>query len=472
MSATLPNVDLLCNWLHAEFYTTDFRPVELREMIKIEKKIFDCNMKFIRQLPVVGEWNEFFIKPHESDDIYELVMETITENLQLIIFCPTKEGCEHLCRNIATGIGKIRQKCPERIESVLKADRIKLLVAQGKTLITSIDAILEICMRNACAFHHAGLTTDERDLIEMGYKEGILKVLVATSTLSAGVNLPSRRILIRSPRFGKEMMSNIQYRQMIGRAGRKGKDILGESILLCNKDTQRMGRELISCPLKPIVSCLNADNHAHLKRALLEIISSNMANTRSELEDYINQTFYCQGNKISFDYFSKNTDEDLKAFVNNKSQKKVNDLVGNGKQNDETDPVKDSMNFLLEYDFIRLHHSDEEIKFVPTRLGIACLSSAMPPKDGIFLFAELQKARQNFVLECDLHAIYLVTPISVTNQLKDLDWSHFFNLYEALPEVMKRVGTMVGVKELFFVKGITGRIKEQLDYHDLAIHKR
>lgn len=222
MSATLPNVDLLCNWLHAEYYTTDFRPIELNEMIKIEKNIYDRDLKFIRQIPMNSMWTEFFLKSPDSDDIYELVMETIAENLQLIIFCPSKEGCEHLCKNIATGIGNIRRKCPERIEHVLKADRIKILVTQGKALVTGIDNILEFCMRNACAFHHAGLTTDERDLIEMGFKEGIVKVLVATSTLSAGVNLPSRRVIIRTPRFGRGMMSNIQYRQMIGRAGRKG----------------------------------------------------------------------------------------------------------------------------------------------------------------------------------------------------------------------------------------------------------
>lgn len=244
MSATLPNVDLLCKWLDAEYYTTDFRPIDLHEMIKIEKKIYDRNLKLIRQLPNVSMWSEFFIKTYEADDIYELVMETVSDNHQLIIFCPSKEGCEHLCKNIATGIGNIRQNSPDRIENVLNADRIKILLAQGKSLVTGIDKILEDCMRNASAFHHAGLTTDERDLIEMGFKEGIIKVLVATSTLSAGVNLPSRRVIIRTPRFGAKMMSNIQYQQvsldypierlyskicfnffekMIGRAGRKGK---------------------------------------------------------------------------------------------------------------------------------------------------------------------------------------------------------------------------------------------------------
>lgn len=221
MSATLSNVDLLCKWLHAEYYNTDFRPVDLHEMIKIGKNIFDKNLKLIRQLPMSSEWSSFF--PHEnSDDIYDLVMETISENYQLIIFCPSKDRCESLCKNISLGIAQIRRKCPERIEHVLHPDRMQALIAQGKQLVTGLDSNLQPVLWNACAFHHAGLTTDERDLIEMGFKNGIIKVLVATSTLSAGVNLPSRRVIIRTPLFNRSMMSNIQYRQMIGRAGRKG----------------------------------------------------------------------------------------------------------------------------------------------------------------------------------------------------------------------------------------------------------
>lgn len=112
----------------------------------------------------------------------------------------------------------------------------------------------------ACAFHHAGLTTEERDIVEASFKAGALKIIVATSTLSSGVNLPARRVLIRSPLFGGKQMSSLTYRQMIGRAGRTGKDTLGESILICTDSNARVGRELVTAQLKPISSCLDLDD--------------------------------------------------------------------------------------------------------------------------------------------------------------------------------------------------------------------
>lgn len=218
LSATLPNVDLLCKWLNAEFYSTDYRPIELREMIKIDKSIYDSEMKLIRE--VNNKFAEYFT--NDTDDVCELAMETILDNCQLIIFCSSKDACEQLCTNFARGVHKMLKEASNPLEKLLNKERLDVLLQQGKSLATGIDQILERCLKYGSAFHHAGLTTDERDIVEMAFKDGIIKVLVATSTLSSGVNLPARRVIIRSPMFGNKMMSNLTYKQMIGRAGRKG----------------------------------------------------------------------------------------------------------------------------------------------------------------------------------------------------------------------------------------------------------
>lgn len=102
---------------------------------------------------------------------------------------------------------------------------------------------------------------------------------------------------------------------------------------------------------------------------------------------------------------------------------------------------------------------------------IIFIASSIPPCDGIILYSELQKARQNFVLETELHAIYLVTPFTVCYQIQEIDWLLYLDLWEKLSVPMQRVGELVGVKESFLVKAMRGNTT-RLDERSLQIHKR
>lgn len=89
-----------------------------------------------------------------------------------------------------------------------------------------------MCVR-ACPVtrkRHPVLQVEEREVIEACYRQGVVRVLTATSTLAAGVNLPARRVIFRQPRIGRELLDATRYRQMAGRAGRAGIDCKGESV--------------------------------------------------------------------------------------------------------------------------------------------------------------------------------------------------------------------------------------------------
>ena len=49
----------------------------------------------------------------------------------------------------------------------------------------------------------AGITVEEREIVAQAYDKGILKVLVATCSLAAGINLPARRVIIQGAKMGR-----------------------------------------------------------------------------------------------------------------------------------------------------------------------------------------------------------------------------------------------------------------------------
>jgi DNA polymerase theta len=120
------------------------------------------------------------------------------------------------------------------------------------------------------AYHHSGLSTEERECIEILFKKGHVKVIFCTSTLAAGVNLPAKRVIIASIKQGyNSELSSIQYTQMIGRAGRYGFDLSADSILCCWPNERLRAVELTTRKLERVESCLGLSQRG-LSRTILE----------------------------------------------------------------------------------------------------------------------------------------------------------------------------------------------------------
>ncbi|XP_036907433.1 DNA polymerase theta isoform X2 [Sturnira hondurensis] len=455
MSATLPNLELVASWLHAELYHTDFRPVPLLESVKLGSSIYDSSMKLVR------EFQPMLQVKGDEDHVVSLCYETVRDNHSVLIFCPSKKWCEKLADIIAHEFYNLQH----RAEGLERSSELSPVMLEQKGLLdvidqlkhspSGLDSVLKKTVRWGVAFHHAGLTFEERDIIERAFRQGQIRVLAATSTLSSGVNLPARRVIIRTPVFSGRPLDILTYKQMVGRAGRKGVDTVGESILICKNSEKSKGIALLQGSLKPVRSCLRKregeEVTASMIRAILEIIVGGVASTSQDMQTYASCTFLAASMKEGKQGIQKNQDPD------------------------QLGAIEGCVMWLLENEFIQTTEAGDGTEgkvYHPTHLGSATLSSSLSPMDTLDIFADLQRAMKGFVLENDLHIVYLVTPMF--EDWTTIDWYRFFCLWEKLPASMRRVAELVGVEEGFLARCVKGKVaaRTERQHRQMAIHKR
>ncbi len=95
-------------------------------------------------------------------------------------------------------------------------------------------------VRAGIGLHHAGLLPVVKELIEMCFSRGLLKVLFATETFAMGVNMPTRTVVFNGIRKHDGTQHRYllpgEYTQMAGRAGRRGLDSFGNVVIHCKDD--------------------------------------------------------------------------------------------------------------------------------------------------------------------------------------------------------------------------------------------
>jgi helicase len=278
LSATIGNAGEVAKWLSAEPVVSDWRPIILKEGV-----FFGNAINF-------GDRSQRGVEEFHKDSAISLVADTIKEGGQCIIFESSRKNSEGQAGRTGISISKLIGRDIKEKLHVL-ADEIR------ETSEVDTARKLAQCVENGSAFHHAGLISEQRKIIEDGFRNGFIKVIAATPTLAAGLNLPARRVIIKGYRrydvnFGQVPIPVLEYKQMAGRAGRPRLDPYGESVLVAKNydELEELMKQYVLAGAEKIWSKLGSENA--LRTHILSIIVTKFARNMDELLEFMRSTFY------------------------------------------------------------------------------------------------------------------------------------------------------------------------------------
>jgi helicase len=223
--------------------------------------------------------------PDSNDAAIDLALDTIRKEKQAIIFVNSKRSAERVAEQLGSKL-KEEAKAVELSEKALKA--LSRPTTQCERLAK--------CLRKGVAFHHAGLVQKQRELIEDSFREGKIRIIAATPTLAMGIDVPAFRVIMRDVKrythMGYVHIPVLEFHQMCGRAGRPKYDDFGEAISIAatKPEEDEIVERFIKGLPEPIYSKLAVE--PVLRTYLLSLIASGFVNTKKQVMDFFEQTFW------------------------------------------------------------------------------------------------------------------------------------------------------------------------------------
>ncbi|SMD30963.1 ATP-dependent DNA helicase [Picrophilus oshimae] len=254
LSATISNVNELAQWLNASTVVSNFRAVPLELGIIYKKRL------------ITDSYERYLGQPDELS----LIKDIINDGGQALVFRNSRKNAEKYAEMLIQHLPEFNDFNNDGMpESLVKM------------------------IRHGIAYHHAGLSNEDRRNIEEMFKNGYIKVISATPTLAAGVNLPARLVIIRDiTRYSNgysRPISNIEIQQMLGRAGRPKYDKMGYGyIYAASPASYDAAKKALSGEPEPVISKM--DSQRLMRFNILALISSGMASRMEDLILFYNET--------------------------------------------------------------------------------------------------------------------------------------------------------------------------------------
>lgn len=219
LSATLPNYVDVARFLRVNpykglfYFDHRFRPVPLSQTF--------IGVKAIKPLQQMTNMDLA---------CYNNVVEMVRQDHQVMVFVHA--------RNATIRMANILR------EMALKNDTLKYFLSDGqvkyvnKAFAKSRNKYLGELFNSGLSVHHAGLLRSDRNLVEKYFADGLIKVLICTSTLAWGVNLPAHAVIIRGTEIYDSKHGSyvdlgiLDVLQIFGRAGRPQFDMSGHAVII------------------------------------------------------------------------------------------------------------------------------------------------------------------------------------------------------------------------------------------------
>ena len=272
LSATIANAGQLTDWIQqvhgpTELIFSDFRPVPLsfsfcsakglHPLLNDSGKGLHPNCKVWRPSKSHRRKGQFSRPPQpESPEITFVIRNLVDRNiLPAIYFIFSRRGCDKAVKDL----GKV--DLVSSSEKELIHTRLKSYVAlnpEGVRHGIHFDALLR-----GIASHHAGVLPAWKELIEELFQKSLVKIIFATETLAAGINMPARTTVISSlskrTESGHRQLTGSEFLQMAGRAGRRGLDSQGYVVTIQTRfEGAREAGQLATSSADPLPSQFTA----------------------------------------------------------------------------------------------------------------------------------------------------------------------------------------------------------------------
>ena len=334
LSATIDDKIKFANWIgklnkrKTYIISTNKRIIPLKHYFLIKDKLhlfLDENKKFYDD-----SFNSFRNYKNPNSIIYTLnqaVNFLKNENLlQAIFFCYSRINCQ----KYAQSIEYVLNNNDERSQTINILNSKLLSKPKIYSILKSINinkvSLYDLITKKGIGYHHSGLHPVIKEIIEILFKMGLIKVLFATETFAVGINMPTRTVVftgLKKPsENGFRYLYSHEYKQQSGRSGRLGIDDVGTVILL-NLYNKIPDKNI----MKSIISGRNQSFKSKLKLNY-DILIKIGINNNCDLNSFLKESYY---EVDTFNYLKKTNDK------LNEEVLYYNDLLSKKPYNNEED---------------------------------------------------------------------------------------------------------------------------------------